>query len=116
MVETLVAARVLGRLLNLPLTPTERPTLRVILSRWLGTPEADLEKEDVKSAIERFLPEIEKLRPPREGREPGEEGVTMKEMIELSGLTEEQFNEVYLSWVEGAYFNSPLLPSGEWAC
>ncbi|TFK82427.1 galactokinase gal [Polyporus arcularius HHB13444] len=99
-VETLVAARVLGRLLNLPLTPTERPTLRVILTRWLGTPEADLEKEDVKSAIERFLPEIEKLRPTREGREPGEEGVTMKEMIELSGLSEEQFNQVYLSWVE----------------
>ncbi|RPD72427.1 Galactokinase [Lentinus tigrinus ALCF2SS1-7] len=99
-VETLVAARVLGRLLNLPLTATERPTLRVILSRWLGTPEADLEKEDVKSAIERFLPEIEKLRPSREGRAAGEEGVTMKEMIELSGLSEEQFNEVYLSWVE----------------
>ena len=113
MVETLVAARVLSRLLNLPLTPTERPTLRVILSRWLGTPEADLEKEDVKSAIERFLPEIEKLRPPREGREPGEEGVTMKEMIELSGLTEEQFNEVFLSWVEGAS-NSPLLTSSGW--
>ncbi|KAI0787296.1 galactokinase gal [Fomes fomentarius] len=99
-VETLVGARVLAHILGLPLTPTERPTYRRILSRWLGTPESDLEKEDVKSAIERFLPEIEKLRPPREGREPGEEGVTLKEMIELSGLSEAQFHEVYLSWVE----------------
>lgn len=107
-VETLVGARVLAHILGLPLTPTERPTYRRILSRWLGTPESDLEKEDVKVAIERFLPEVEKLRPPREGREPGEEGVTLKEMIELSGLSEAQFHEVYLSWVEGASSTSTL--------
>ncbi|KAI0749250.1 Galactokinase [Daedaleopsis nitida] len=99
-VETLVGARVLARILGLPMTPTERPTYRRILTRWLGTSEVDLEKEDVKTAIERFLPEVEKLRPSREGRPAGEEGVTMKEMIALSGLSEQQFNDVYLSWVE----------------
>ena len=80
---------------------TERPTFRTILSRWLNVDEATLDADNLKAGIERFLPEVENLRPPREGREAGEEGVTMQEMIEWSGLSPEQFNQVYLSWVEG---------------
>ena len=59
--------------------------------------------EKVKAELLRFLPEIEKLRPSPEGRKEGELGVTMKEMVEWSGLSEEQFHQVYLSWVDGAY-------------
>ncbi|KAH9921194.1 Galactokinase [Epithele typhae] len=99
-VETLVGARVLARRLGISLTDSERPTFRVILARWLGTDEANFSVEHLKAGIERFLPEVEKLRPAREGHEAGEEGVTMAEMIEWSGLSPEQFNQVYLSWVE----------------
>ena len=97
----------LANKLGITLSPTERPTFRVILSRWLGSPESELDADGLKAGIERFLPEVEKLRPPREGRPAGEEGVTLEEMIELSGLDKEQFHKVYLSWVEGA---SPPFP------
>ncbi|PIL35341.1 hypothetical protein GSI_02066 [Ganoderma sinense ZZ0214-1] len=99
-VETLVGARVLANKLGIQLGPADRPTFREILSRWLGTPESELDTDALKVGIERFLPEVEKLRPGHEGRPAGEEGVTMQEMIELSGLSAEQFHKVYLSWVE----------------
>ncbi|TBU25011.1 Galactokinase [Dichomitus squalens] len=99
-VETLVGARVLANKLGITLGPSERPTFRVILSRWLGAPESGLDADGLKVGIERFLPEVEKLRPPREGRPAGEEGVTLDEMVGLSGLSKEQFHKVYLSWVE----------------
>ncbi|OSC97727.1 galactokinase gal [Trametes coccinea BRFM310] len=105
-VETLVAARVLALRLGQSLGPTERPRLREVFSRWLGSPELESSPEKVKQGLERFLPEIEKLRPAPEGRKAGELGVTMKEMVEWSGLSEEQFHQVYLSWVdvEAEYF------------
>ena len=115
-VETLVGARVLANKLGIQLGPTDRPTFRVILSRWLGTPESELDTDALKVGIERFLPEVEKLRPGHEGRPAGEEGVTMQEMIELSGLGAEQFHKVYLSWVEGAprAFSSPVYPLNDY--
>jgi len=107
-VETLVGARVLARHIGVPLTPTERPTLREVLGRWLGFTEAkdtptDLDTETLRTGLQRILPEVEKLRPQRSD---GELGVTMEEMIEWSGLPEEQFKQVYLSWVdvEATYF------------
>ncbi|KAI0366157.1 galactokinase gal [Pilatotrama ljubarskyi] len=105
-VETLVAARVLALRLGLSLGSNERPRLREIFSRWLGSPELESTPEKVKAGLERFMPEIEKLKPSPEGRKEGELGVTMKEMIEWSGLSEPQFHQVYLSWVdvEAEYF------------
>ena len=44
-VETLVGARVLANKLGITLSPTERPTFRVILSRWLGSPESELDAD-----------------------------------------------------------------------
>ena len=35
----------------------------------------------------------------------GELGVTLEEMIELTGLSKEEFQDVYLSWVEGMLFH-----------
>ena len=102
-VETLVGARILANRLGISVDPSQRPTFRVILSQWLDVPESTLDADNLKAGIERFLPEVEKLRPPREGRDAGEEGLTMQEMIEWSGLSPEQFNQVYLSWVEGAF-------------
>ncbi|EIW57193.1 galactokinase gal [Trametes versicolor FP-101664 SS1] len=105
-VETLVAARILASRLGLSLGPSDRPRIREIFSRWLGSPELESSPEKVKAGLERFLPEIEKLKPSPEGRPEGELGVTMKEMVEWSGLTEAQFHQVYLSWVdvEAEYF------------
>ncbi|KAI9000650.1 galactokinase gal [Trametes punicea] len=105
-VETLVAARVLALRLGQSLGPSERPRLREVFSRWLGSPGLESSPEKVKAGLERFLPEVERLRPSPEGRKAGELGVTMKEMIQWSGLSESQFHEVYLSWVdvEAEYF------------
>ena len=105
-VETLVGARILARRLNVPLQPTERPTLREVLGRWLGYKESkgvptELDTDKLKAGLQKVLPEVEKLRPA--GRGDGEElGLTMEEMIKESGLDEKTFHEVYLSWVEGA--------------
>ena len=79
---------------------TERPTFRTILSRWLNVDEATLDADNLKAGIERFLPEVEKLRPAGLGDDE-ELGLTMEEMIKESGLDEKTFHEVYLSWVEG---------------
>ncbi|KAI0822584.1 galactokinase gal [Trametes gibbosa] len=99
-VETLVAARVLALRLGLPLEPSDRPRIREVFSRWLGSPDLESSPDKVKAGLERFLPEIERLKPPPEGRDAGQLGVTMQEMIEWSGLTEAQFQDVYLSWVD----------------
>ncbi|KAH9856685.1 galactokinase gal [Lenzites betulinus] len=105
-VETLVAARVLALRLGLSLGPSDRPRIREIFSRWLGSPDLESSPDKVKASLERFLPEIEKLKPAPEGRKAGELGVTMAEMVEWSGLSQAQFHEVYLSWVdvEAEYF------------
>ncbi|KAI0950666.1 hypothetical protein AcW1_007917 [Taiwanofungus camphoratus] len=101
-VETLVGARVLARRLGLTLSPHERPTLREVFGRWLGVAEtkggpATLDVAALRAGLERILPEVEKLKP---GKADGQEGVTLQEMVEWSGLDERQFKELYLSWVD----------------
>ncbi|KAH9921854.1 ribosomal protein S5 domain 2-type protein, partial [Fomitopsis serialis] len=103
-VETLAGARILARHLNVQLEPTERPTLRIVLGRWLGHTESkgqptELDTDKLKAGLQKVLPEVEKLRPA--GRGDDEQlGLTMEEMIKESGLDAALFNEVYLSWVE----------------
>ncbi|KZT02253.1 Galactokinase [Laetiporus sulphureus 93-53] len=106
-VETLVAARVLAYLLGISVAPTERPTLREVLGRWLGFEEAKghptlLDTEQLKKGLEKVLPEVERLRPRKVqvGEREEQLGVTMEEMIDMSGLGEAAFQEVYLSWVD----------------
>ncbi|EKM58730.1 uncharacterized protein PHACADRAFT_253225 [Phanerochaete carnosa HHB-10118-sp] len=124
-VETLVAARVLARVLGLePLLAAEdgkkKFTLREVLAAYVGSGEIrgraapSLNPEEVKVALEKILGEVERLRPENLRRwEKGEAGVveegqaeskqlglTYDEMVQFSGLEKDTFWEVYLSWVE----------------
>ena len=63
-----------------------------------GKPMSDAELRDV---LVRMDKEIEVLKP--KNAPEGELGVTLDEMIELTGLSKEEFHDVYLSWVEGAF-------------
>ena len=115
-VETLVAARVLAKQLNLtiPESPNGKgkgkpPTLREVLSAYIGK-EEPVETEVLKEGLERILGEIEVLRAGNlrgervksvnPGDEDEDEGVTLEEMIQASGLSEDEFKKIYLSWVD----------------
>lgn len=105
-VETLVAARVLALKLSVPVGEKEKVTLREVLGRVVGEDPGSGEDMDLgvlKQALERMIKEAEVLKP--KGRE--EEGITLEEMIEWSGLSEDVFKEVYLSWVDGEWLLSP---------
>ncbi|GLB40690.1 putative galactokinase galactose-binding signature [Lyophyllum shimeji] len=99
-VETLVGARVLARALGVPVGEKERITLREVVGRLLGEEkEHELDVSDLQKGLERMAKEVEVLRP-KGVPDDGELGVTMEEMIEMSGLPEDKFRDVYLSWVE----------------
>lgn len=102
-VETLVAARVLARRLGVEVGVEEKVTLREVLGRWVGEGSgAGAEEEWLKGALERAGKELDGLKLVEGDGSSGEEtGVTMEEMVELSGLSPEQFHKVYLSWVDG---------------
>ena len=110
-VETLVAARVLARKQNIPVDEREKVTLREVLGRAVGE---DLEKDEdmdmvkLKEGLEEMVEVVEVLKP--SSVDDSEEGVTLEEMIGLSGLSESVFKEVYLSWVAGP-FSFSFLPS-----
>lgn len=102
-VETLVAARVLGRRLGLEIESKEKITLREVLGRLSGEDPAkgkDMDFGELMKALKRMINEVEALRPAGCG---DEEGVTLEEMIEWSGLSEADFKETYLSWVDGEF-------------
>lgn len=110
-VETLVAARVLGRELDLNLperSPSGKPiTLREVLSAYMGVDERALggvETEALKEGLEKILEKVERLKVSNNG--PTQDGVTMEQMVEMSGLSKEEFTELFLSWVdvEATYF------------
>lgn len=123
-VETLVAARVLARVLGLQdLLSAEggkkRFTLREVLAAYVGSGEVrgkaepSLSPEAVKAGLEKILGEVERLRPANlrrweqgeagiveEGQDEQQLGLTFDEMVRASGLEKDVFWEVYLSWVE----------------
>ncbi|KAG5644181.1 hypothetical protein DXG03_009022 [Asterophora parasitica] len=100
-VETLVGARILAKALGVEVGEREKITLREVLGRLLGEKEGEeAGVSDLQKGLERMGREVEVLKP-EQAKDDGELGVTMQEMIEMSGLEEEVFNEVYLSWVEG---------------
>ena len=105
-VETLVGARILADRLGVRIERTEKVTFREVLGRWIsGADEKEVGKdvgvEKLKDGLERILVEVEGLRPPPEKAMDGQLGVTLEEMINLSGLPEPEFHQLYLSWVEG---------------
>lgn len=102
-VETLVGARVLGRRLGLEIDAKEKITLREVLGRLSGEDPAKAEDMDLgklTEALKRMIKDVEALKPTGGG---DEEGVTLEEMIEWSGLSEADFKETYLSWVDGTF-------------
>lgn len=126
-VETLVSARILARVLNLSLLSpgkNKKFTLREVLAAFLsvnevkGTKEPMLAPEEVEAGLEKLLKEVGRLRGSvlRGEREHSaedadqageEEGLTMNEMVRFSGLEEKEFKDVYLSWVDSTF--SPFL-------
>ncbi|KAJ4467943.1 galactokinase gal [Lentinula edodes] len=100
-VETLAAARILARHLELKVEKTEKVTLREVVGRLAGEVEeaGAMPVEWLLETLKRMEREIECLKPQKSSGE-GQFGVTMEEMVEMSGMTAEEFKEVYLSWVE----------------
>jgi len=98
-VETLVAARILARRLRLTVGKTEKITLKQVVGRYIGASDnEDIEPKALKKGLEQIIPEVECLRQSHEGSD--DTGLTLDEMVELSGLTSQEFHELYLSWVD----------------
>lgn len=101
-VETLAAARILARRLGVKVEKDEKVTLREVVGRLAGEVEeaGEMPIEWLSETLRRMEREAEGLKS-KEAAETGQLGVSMEEMIEMSGLSTEEFNQVYLSWVEG---------------
>ena len=103
-VETLVAARILGNSLGLDIGSKEKITLREVVGKFAG----EKSGEDMgPDALEKVLVTLEQrldvLKPKNRPNDAEQIGVTMEEMIEMSGLSENIFHEVYLSWVDSEF-------------
>ena len=100
-VETLVAARILANGLGVTMGLKEKARLREVLARWTGDEEEgltdDVAAERLQAGIERILPEVERIL----GSEDGERGLTMNDMILATGMTKNDFEDVYLDGPEG---------------
>ena len=99
--ETLVAARVLARMLGVPLDDggtREKITLREVVGRFAGGDEDH--ESSLQTALEAILGHLEKIKPTTSSP-----GLTMQEMVALSGLGETEFTALYLSDVEGESFH-----------
>jgi galactokinase len=119
-VETLSAARALVRLLgpSVQVGEREKVTLREVLGRWVGEKKVELgftspeeeEKgiEELMEGLERIIEKLEGLKP-KGFTEGGQTGVTLEEMVEMSGLERKVFEEIYFT-SEGTFvFYLPLL-------
>lgn len=101
--ETLVAARVLARHLNIPVLKTEKLTLKQVLGRFCGFSDSDeIAPAELSKGLERIILEVDSLK-----KGDPDNGFTLEEMVEASGLTSEGFHELFLSWIEG----EPSFPS-----
>ena len=95
-VETLVAARALANFLRIRIDEKEKITMREVVERYSEGNGEELERV-LLSLLESDTLDILK----QENHEFDHFGVTMDEMVKLSGMSKELFNEVYLSWVDG---------------
>ncbi|KAF5359765.1 hypothetical protein D9756_003587 [Leucocoprinus leucothites] len=118
-VETLVGARVLAKNLGVTLHDSagkhEKVTYREVLGRLVGEVQGsgssgDMGVEALIVALKSVLTKLGCLLPKgvselvvEGGAGQVQLGVTMEEMVEMSGLSRKAFEEVYLSWVEGAH-------------
>ncbi|KAF8324506.1 ribosomal protein S5 domain 2-type protein, partial [Amanita rubescens] len=95
-VETLVGARILAKELGIPITDTEKITFREVVGRFAGEEDetGELSIEELQEALEIVITKLDVLKPHRD------DGLTMEEMINMSGLAQPVFDDVYLSWVD----------------
>ena len=99
-IETLVAARILARSLGLDVGEKEKVTLRQVVGLSAGEKEGeDIGVVSLMGALKRIQQELDILKPKKQDNE-DELGVTMEEMIGMTGLAPDVFDDVYLSWVE----------------
>ena len=98
-VETLVAARVLANSLRVPVAEKEKITLREVIDRYRdGDDYSDDEEVD---RVLGYLLESDQLDALKSKVVRSDNfGVTMDEMVEMSGMPRDTFHEVYLSWVD----------------
>ncbi|KAF8181269.1 Galactokinase [Pholiota molesta] len=104
-VETLVGAYILAKAVGLQIGEKDKITYREVVGRFSGeTPGEDMGSDALEKAITELEPRLDVLKPAN--LENGQLGVTMDEMIKMTGLSQETFHEVYLSWVdiEATYF------------
>ncbi len=108
-----MAARILALKLNIMVPPSVsgKPfTLREVLSGYLGVDERHtgaMEPQVLSAGLEKILAEVEVLRPEGLGfrRDAtnlvSQLGLTMEEVIQASDLSSDEFQTVFLSWVDG---------------
>lgn len=110
-VETLAAARILARRLQIDVHPRDRITLREVVGRFCGEPKEGWSEDSnqLRLAFESTIENIDKLRPAGSTHADGQEGVTLETMIEWSGLSDKDFEDVYLSWVDGSLLRLILI-------
>ncbi|KAJ7157613.1 Galactokinase [Mycena crocata] len=102
-VETLVGARALARTLGVTVGAREKITFREVIGKLtaetdVGPSGVGMDVDALMAVLAKMEAAVEKLKPA--GSTHAEFGATMEEMIELSGLSAEEFHEVYMSWVE----------------
>ncbi|KAJ7759392.1 Galactokinase [Mycena maculata] len=102
-VETLVGARVLARTLGVAVGAREKITLREVVGKFtaetdVGAGGAGMDVDALMGVLQKMAAAVEALKPP--GSTDAEFGATMEEMVAMSGLSAEEFHEVYMSWVE----------------
>jgi len=120
-IETLVGARILAKNLGVHLhdhpaqNKYEKVTYREVLGRLVGEMQGcgsggDMGAEALLVALKSVLQKLTCLLPKDVSRHDlvGNLGVTMEEMVEMSGLSKKAFDEHFLSWVEGTC--PPLAP------
>jgi galactokinase/N-acetylgalactosamine kinase len=100
-VETLVAARVLSNSLGLDIGLNDRITLREVAGKFAGEKHGeDMGPDALEEVLATLEQRLDVLKPDDRSTESGQLGVTMEEMVEMSGLSRNIFHEVYLSWVD----------------
>lgn len=100
-VETLVGAHILGKQLGLSLGKNDKPTYREILRRWWENQGKEDSEESLREEISAILSGeyLENLKGKKE------EGLLLEEMLEMTQLSPTDFHQLFLSWVEGAFFS-----------
>ncbi|KAJ7128380.1 Galactokinase [Mycena epipterygia] len=102
-VETLVGARALAKTLGVPVGARERITYREVVGKLTAEPVVGaggmgMDTDALMAGLRRMEVAVEMLRP--QGSADAELGTTMEEMVAISGLSADEFHEVYMSWVE----------------